>query len=118
MNNDVAGKLNRNFDAPKNNAASNSIKKTAAEKTNSLNNSDAIDKTMSFMGTLGVAQIKLNKNLLDNASKSTHEFLKNPDYVEAHVAFCDSLVEHGYHLEDAIKKTDKVFNALQQKETY
>lgn len=118
MNNDVAGKLNSKFNAPKNNAASNSIKKIAAQKTNSSNSSDAIDKTMNFMGTLGVAQIGLNKDLLGNVKKSTNEFLKNPDYTEAHVAFCDSLVENGYKLEEAIETTDSIFETLKQKETY
>ena len=89
MNNDVAGKLNNNFDAKNN--VSNAIEKCAAQKTT---------------------------NPIISVKKSTQDFLNNPDLVQAHVDFCDSLVEHGYCLEDAIKKTDAVFEILHQKETY
>jgi hypothetical protein len=97
MNNDVAGKLNNKFDAQKK-FASNSIEKQAAQKTtNPINSPEFISK---------------------NVDKSIESFLNNPEYIQAHVDFCDSLVEHGYSLEDAIKKTDAVFEILHQKETY
>ena len=60
----------------------------------------------------------VNQKLENNVKKSIEYFLKNSDLAQAHVDFCDSLVEHGYCLEDAIKKTDKVFEILHQKETY
>ena len=96
MNNDVAGKLNNKFDAQKN--VSNAIKKCAAQKTtNPISSCEFINK---------------------NVDKSVENFLNNPDLAQAHVDFCDSLIEHGYCLEDAIKKTDAVFEILHQKETY
>lgn len=96
MNNDVEGKLNNNFDAKNN--VSNAIEKRAAQKTtNSIKSREFINK---------------------NVDKSIENFLNNPDFAQAHVDFCDSLVEHGYCLEDAIKKTDTVFEILHQKETY
>ena len=96
MNNDVAGKLNKEFDALK--VPSNDIEKRAAQKTtNPISSPEIINK---------------------NVDKSIENFLNNPDLAQAHVDFCDSLVEHGYCLEDAIKKTDAVFEILHQKETY
>ena len=96
MNNDAAGKFNNKFDAKKH--VSNTIEKRAAQKTtNPINSSEFINK---------------------NVDKSIKDFLKNPDFVQAHIDFCDSLVEHGYCLEEAIKKTDVVFEILHQKETY
>ncbi|MBR5304545.1 MAG: hypothetical protein IKU37_06935 [Candidatus Gastranaerophilales bacterium] len=96
MNNDVAGKLNNDFDAQKN--ASNAIEKRAAQKsTNPINSSEFISK---------------------NVDKSVQNFLNDSVLVQAHVDFCDFLVEHGYCLEEAMKKTDDVFEVLRQKETY
>ena len=96
MNNDVAGKANRNFGAQKNFAPSDIEKRAAQKTTNPIT----------------------SQNLENNIKKSTQEFLNNPDLIQSHVDFCDSLVEHGYCLEDAIKKTDAVFEILHQKETY
>ena len=119
MNNDAAGNLNNNFSANKVNfAQNNTIKKTAAQKTCTSLNNEAIDKTIGFMGTLGLAQVNMNKNTLKNIKASTQAYISNPDLIQAHVDFCDSLVENGYCLKDAIDKTDKIFGILNQKETY
>ena len=119
MNNDVAGNLNNNFGANKVNfVQNNTIKKAAAQKTCDSVDSEVINKSMGFMGTLGLAQVKMNKNMSDGIKSSTQAFMANPDLVQAHVDFCDSLVENGYCLKDAIDMTDKVFEVLNQKETY
>ena len=60
----------------------------------------------------------LSKHVTDSVKKSTQEFLKNTEFVQAHVDFCDSLIENGYNLEDAIKTTDSIFEALKQEKTY
>lgn len=97
MNNDAAEKLNNKFDA-QNNFAPNEIEKRAAQKmSNPINSCEIINK---------------------NVDKSVKEFLNNPDLVQAYIDFSDSLVEYGCSLEDAIKKTDAVFEILRQKETY
>ena len=60
----------------------------------------------------------LSKHVTDSVKKSTQEFLKNTEFVQAHVDFCDSLVKNGYKLEEAIQITDSIFETLKQKETY
>lgn len=92
MNNDMANKTKNNIDAQNISSNSNAMQKT----TNPIT----------------------KQNVENNVKKSTQEFLNNPDLIQAHVDFCDSLVEHGYCLEDSIKKTDSVFEILHKKETY
>lgn len=60
----------------------------------------------------------MNKNATNSVKKSALEFAANPDLIKAHVDFCDSLIEHGYNLREAIEKTDAVFEVLQKKDTY
>ena len=60
----------------------------------------------------------MNKNTTDSVKKSVLEFISNTEFVRSHVDFCDSLIEQGYNLKEAIEKTDEVFEILQQKETY
>ena len=78
-------------------------------KTGDFNNS------MTYLGNMGYAKVKMDKiHLSDNTAKAIDEFLKNPDMAEMHTEFCDSLVENGDNLMDAIIKTDKVFDTLSQ----
>ena len=46
------------------------------------------------------------------------KFLQNPELIQEHVEFCDSLVASGYCLEEAIEKSDMVFGALKNKNMY
>lgn len=118
MNNEVAGNLNNNFGAHKVDMTPNAnIEKSAAQKTTPPNN-EVIHKTLGFMGTMGATQVNMNKNSSDSIKKSTQEFLANPENIQAHVDFCDSLIEHGYCLKDAIKKTDEIFEILSKKDIY
>ncbi len=49
---------------------------------------------------------------------ATDDFIKDPEYVMLHNEFCDSLVDKGCNLEDAIATTDSVFRNLKMKDTY
>ena len=86
------------IDAQKNNGSDNAIKKQAAQKT--------------------CSSFNINCYASDSIKKSTEEFLKNPELIEAYNDFCDSLVEKGYELRAAIEKTDAVFNALKNEDLY
>lgn len=59
-----------------------------------------------------------NDNLSLNVQKSLQEYAENQAYVEAHIELCDELVKKGYCLEDAIDKTDSIFEILKDKEIY
>ena len=59
----------------------------------------------------------MNKNTTESVKKSVLEFISNTEFAQAHVDFCDSLIEHGYNLKEAIEKTDEVFEILHKKET-
>ncbi len=98
MNNDMAGELNNHIELQKNNGADNSIQKQSAQKSDS-----------SFLK---------NTNASDSIRKSTQEFIKNPEFVQTYVDFCDSLVEEGCILREAIDKTDKIFKVLKDKNLY
>ena len=91
--------LNKNhIDAQKNSSCDNAIQKQAAQKTRSSFN--------------------MNPCVSDSIKKSTEEFLKNPELIEAYNDFCDSLVKKGYELRAAIEKTDAVFNTLKNEDLY
>ena len=115
-----AGNLDNNFGAKKINIASNNAtKKQTAINIDSSCVGTNVDEPMKYLGTLGVAQVKMdNKHTSDSVKKSTEKFLQNPDGVEAYIDFCDKLIEKGHTLEEAINKTDYVFKALTQEETY
>lgn len=89
MNNDVA---KFNSISAQNSASSNTIEKNAAQKT--------------------------SNPITNNIIKSVEEFVSNPEYVEAHVELCDEFVKNGCHLREAISKTDSIFEALKEKDTY
>ena len=62
--------------------------------------------------------MEISKFATNSIKKSTQEFIKNPELVKAQVEFCDSLLEEGYCLKEAIEKTDCVFEILKKEETY
>ena len=91
--------MNKNhIDAQKNSGCDNAIQKQAAQKT--------------------CSSFNINPCASNSIKKSTEEFLKNPELIEAYNNFCDSLVDRGYELRIAIEKTDAVFNALKNEDLY
>ena len=86
------------IEAQKNSGCDNAIQKQAAQKT--------------------CSSFNINCYASDSIKKSTEEFLKNPELIEAYNDFCDSLVEKGYELRAAIEKTDAVLNALKNEDLY
>lgn len=74
-----------------------------------------IKDSMTLLGNMGYAKVNMDRtHLSNNTAKAIDEFLKNQDIAEMHTEFCDSLVEKGYSLEDAVITTDKVFTLLSQ----
>ena len=62
--------------------------------------------------------MEISKFATNSIKKSTQEFIENPELIKAQVEFCDSLLEEGYCLKEAIEKTDCVFEVLKKEETY
>ena len=62
--------------------------------------------------------IKQNQQTTNSIAHSISSFLANTEFVAAHVEFCDSLVENGYKLEEAITITDNIFQILKEERTY
>ena len=119
MNNDVAGKLNSRINVQQNNGCANTIQKQAAQKTSSPIDSDKMDESMRYLGTLGEAQVNLDGIVVSKSVKeSVDEFLADPEQVQAYIEMCDSIVERGHCLREAIDKTDCVFDILKEENIY
>lgn len=114
MNNDITGNYSNNF---------NSIPKM--QKTTGLDNAEKIlpeitvnenvSSPMDCLNSLGIAQVHMAN---PNVRKAIKNFIDDEDYANAHVDFCDGLVEKGYKLEEAIQITDDVFAHLKKDTTY
>ena len=117
MNNDMARKLNNHIETRRMNGAdSNAIQKKAAQKSNYPNINMPAD---TFVQAESVTQESEKPFFVsDSVKNSTQEFLKSPEYTEAYINFCDSLVNEGIELIEAIDKTDKVFKALKNENLY
>lgn len=115
MNNDITGNYNKFSNIPKvkNNVGLNGAEKILPE--NIENSEKEVHSPMDFLNSMGMAQVKMSNA---GARLSTIEFLKDEGFAHAHVDFCDSLVQKGYSLEDAIKITDEVFADLKKSSTY
>ena len=117
MNNDVV-RLNMGAKSANNNL-NGFQNKTQVVSSNVCAENISMKDSMEFLGTMGCAQVNMN-NL--NSTKTTRQamekFIQNPEYVQAHVDFCDSLVARGYKLEEAIEKSDIFFGTLKNKNIY
>ena len=75
--------------------------------------------SMEFLSSIGCAQVNMdNLNTSRTTRQAMEKFLQNPEYVQAHVEFCDGLVAKGYCLEEAIEKSDLFFGALKDESIY
>ena len=89
-------------------------------KNISLNNlsensiKDFNNENISFIDSISEkrAQNELSTKL------AVESFIKDPFEIELHTDFCDNLLSRGYKLEEAIQKTDTVFETLKDKNTY
>ena len=80
---------------------------------------DNLDFSMDCLNAMGHAQVNMDKIQPSNSvTYATDVFKAHSDEVEMYNDFCDTLVEHGYSLEDAIEKTDMFFTCLKESETY
>ena len=118
MNNDVV-RLNMGAKSANNNLNNNMMNKSQVVATNVCAENFSMKDSMEFLGTMGCAQVNMN-NLNSNKSvrQAMETFIQNPEYVQAHVDFCDALVARGYKLEEAIEKSDVFFGTLKNKNIY
>ena len=113
MNNDITCNMQNYANIKAKNPVVQSSKKDAILNVDS-SASNKMQDSMSFLGSLGCAQVNMNNSL----RRSVDEYLANPDFVESHVALCDLLVQEGYSLEKALSTTDMAFDTLRLPETY
>ena len=114
MNNDITRNVQNCMNAKMANPINPLARKDAKQNINTSVPNGNMQDSMTFLGSLGCAQVKMNNTL----RHSIEEYMANKDFVESHVAFCDSLVEEGMELEKAIITTDFVFDALRSEDTY
>ena len=115
MNKDIqnysANAINANFSSGY--CAKNSTKNEPENVSNPFASNYEAD-SMDCLNAMGCAKVNMDKRAIE----STEYFKKNPQTVQAYVDFCDSIVERGQSLEDAINTTDKVFDSLKSEYTY
>ena len=119
MNNDISADVNKYIS---NKASSRQMSSSEANveisKAENID-SESIKNSFDYLGSLGHAQVNMNKLTPSKTTKeAVKSFVNDPEYAKAHVELCDELVSRGYKLEDAIMKTDKIFNILSDKNTY
>ena len=117
MNNDIV-RFNMSANSAKNSTNNQKDKlQMAASEVCSVDKT--VKDSMECLGNMGCAQVNMN-NLGTSRSvrQAMEKFIQNPEYVQAHVDFCDGLVAKGYSLEDAIQKSDIVFCALKDENIY
>ena len=117
MNNDI---VHLNMGAKNaNNNSSNHTSKAQVASSNVCANDSSMQDSMKFLGTMGCAQVNMgNLSSSTTTRQAMEKFIQNPEYVQAHVDFCDSLVARGYKLEEAIEKSDLFFGTLKNKNIY
>ena len=106
MNNDMTGKLGNYFDAQKNGCADNLTTQEQMSQPLFLSDEEAFNK---IVGVNTVSK---------SVKEATQEFIENPEIIESYISLCDGFVENGSCLREAIDKTDRVFNALKDKNIY
>lgn len=118
MENDVAGNLN-SLNLQKYNASKTYVapaQSSCADKSVLI---EAQKESSECLNAMGIAQVNMDKSQVsDSVKRSVEEYLANPEYIQAQVDFCDSLVQEGKNLEESIDKTDKVFQILKDKNIY
>lgn len=113
MNNDIPRDLNSPINTQKINSAH--AMNSSVQKISEISADEKpVNNSMAFLGAMGCAQVQMT----NPCKKSVETFLKDPEFASSHVQLCDALVERGYSLEEAILKTDSVFSALNNKDTY
>lgn len=115
MNSDIKGNYNNfnNIPKVKNSVGSNGAEKILPENIESCDKN--VQSPLECLNSMGMAQVNMTNS---RTKSSVIEFLNNEDYVTSHVEFCDSLVEKGYKLEEAVQITDEVFAHLKKDFTY
>lgn len=81
-------------------------------------NAESMQGSINFLGAMGCAQVNMSNLRNKGVKLATEQFLNNPDFVQSHVDFCDSLTQRGIPLEKAILMTDKTFDVLSDENTY
>lgn len=118
MNNDIPSELTKYIRTNTGYVPSKSmpVQKTQDVKTCSC---EDYEKTQNYFNALGRTKVNIDKASVENRVTNSVEGLKaDPCYVQNHVDFCDELVKKGYSLEEAIEKTDYIFDKLKDEDTY
>lgn len=118
MNNDIRHNLNSyvNAQGGVNYSLTTPEKISANENIMQLNpaSADSMADSMNILSAQGHAQVNMDNPLYRGIKDSMEQLRKNPQLVESYIYFCDSLMEEGLALEQAIQYTDMVFDALKK----
>ncbi len=72
-----------------------------------------MEKTMEYVLGKMQADSSLNASkILSSVKDSTVSFLQNAEFAQNWIDLCDEMIEKGYSLEEAIDKTDAIFETI------
>ena len=119
MSNDITN-LSNNIN---HNIASKLLQSKVEANNVETKDSKNLDSTLSYLDSIGHAQVNMHADMNSSAPSNgviySMEILKNdPCGVESYNDFCDTLIEKGYSLEDAMYKADAFFSCLKNSSTY
>ncbi len=119
MNNDIPSELTKYIRANTGYIPQKGMPSQKDEQGLEGHTSDDYKKTQDYLYTLGLAKVNIDKEAVNKrVEESVKDFKENPEYAQSHVDFCDELVKKGCSLEDAIEKTDYIFDKLKNEATY
>lgn len=121
MSNDIRHNLKSYVNAQSSvNYSPTTNEKTAEAETEARNEieKEAVASSMNFLSAQGHAQVNMDNSQSKEIKALMEQFKQNPQLVESYIYFCDSLVNEGRSLEQAIKYTDLVFGVLKDENLY
>ena len=118
MSNEISNNITKYI---KNNSANPvSAKHCADDSVQKMSNElSACDNSMDCLNAMGCA--KVNMDGLKNNKNVTHAiqtFNADPDFAQNYNDFYDTLLERNYCAQEALRKTDAIFEILKDEKTY
>ena len=118
MNNDIRNDYPKYINAQNIGPKFSADKSAANKPVIDSENLDSITNSMKILSALGHAQVNMGSCVNRGITHSVEQYIQDPIFAQSWVEYCDSLVEKGYNLEDALIKTDRFFSVLKDKNIY
>lgn len=119
MNNDIRSDFPKYINSQSSNQKASVEKSVPVQPVVESQDLRPIADSMEVLSAMGHAQVNMENLYVNHGIKhSVEQYVQDPLYAQSWVEYCDSLVEKGYNLEDALDGTDKFFSVLKDKNIY